>query len=354
MITRLAFKNFTAFKELTIEFSPKINVIIGENGTGKTHLLKAAYAVCSGNGTPSGDEEADNEAIIGRLTEKLLRLFLPMDDKLWKLRSDGASEPAKVDASFALDKAVGLSFNTNSKSIAITKNVGYSRYSWEPVFIPTKEVLSFMKGFVSLYDRYELSFDQSYRDLCGVLELAEVRSESMHEKSRWAMGEIARVCGGRFVFQGSGKVIFKSEAAEHSANEMAEGFRKLGILARLLETGVISPGVSGPLFWDEPEANLNPKLLKLLVEVLLELSRNGQQVILATHDYVFLKWFDLLADAGKEDQVRFHTLHRGRSDGSVAINSTNNYLDIQPNPIDEAYGNLIDREIDDEMGELGK
>ena len=41
MITHLQLKNFTAFTELAIDFSPGINIIIGENGTGKTQLLKA-------------------------------------------------------------------------------------------------------------------------------------------------------------------------------------------------------------------------------------------------------------------------------------------------------------------------
>ena len=74
----------------------------------------------------------------------------------------------------------------------------------------------------------------------------------------------------------------------------AEGIRKLGILQLLLENKQLDPGTSGTLFWDEPETNMNPKLVRLLVEILLELSRSGQQIILATHDYVLLKWFDLL------------------------------------------------------------
>ena len=48
MITELNLRNFTTFEKLDLSFSPKINVIIGENGTGKTHALKAAYALCSG------------------------------------------------------------------------------------------------------------------------------------------------------------------------------------------------------------------------------------------------------------------------------------------------------------------
>ena len=236
----------------------------------------------------------------------------------------------------------------------VQDRANYEQYQAETVFIPTKEVLSFMKGFNSLYEKYGLSFDQTYQDICLLLDLPEVRPETLHEKSKWAMAEIEGICGGRFVFYGGGKVTFKTENAEYSANSMAEGFRKAGILSRLLETGAIQPGVSGPLFWDEPESNLNPKLMKLLVQILLELSRNGQQIILATHDYVLLKWFDLLMDKGKDDHVRFHSLYRDADTSEIKVASTEDYLKITPNPIDEAFGFLINQEIENDMGGLGK
>ena len=197
-----------------------------------------------------------------------------------------------------------------------------------------------MKGFVSLYDKYELSFDQTYRDINLLLELPEVRQEQLKEKAKWAMEEIEKICGGRFVFYGGGKITFKTQDLEFSVNAMAEGFRKAGILARLLETGAIQPGVSGPLFWDEPETNLNPKLMELLVSILLELSRNGQQIVVATHDYVLLKWFDLLMDKGKEDHVRFHVLYRDTETKQVLTESTDDYRAITPNAIADTFNDL--------------
>ncbi|WP_281258757.1 hypothetical protein [Avibacterium endocarditidis] len=38
---------------------------------------------------------------------------------------------------------------------------------------------------------------------------------------------------------------------------VAEGLRKLAMVARLVATGTLLD--KGCLFWDEPEANLNPK-----------------------------------------------------------------------------------------------
>ena len=39
-IKRIKFQNYTVFEDQQMEFSPGINVIIGENGTGKTHLIE--------------------------------------------------------------------------------------------------------------------------------------------------------------------------------------------------------------------------------------------------------------------------------------------------------------------------
>lgn len=355
MITRLELTNFSVFSHLVIDFSPKINVIIGENGTGKTHLLKAAYTLCMGSRIHKGNLDTSEDELESALTSKLIQVFKPLDDKLGKMHHHGAAENAHIEANFIRDRKLAIRFHNNSRSIAIQDNVNYKQYDNEPAFIPTKEVLSFMKGFNSLYERYGLSFDQTYQDICLLLDLPEMRSDRLQEKSKWAMEEIENICKGKFIFYGGGNVTFKSNNTnnEYSANSMAEGFRKLGILSRLLETGAIQPGVSGPLFWDEPECNMNPKLMRLLVEILLELSRNGQQIILATHDYFLLKWFDLLMDKDKEDHVRFHSLYHNES-GTITIGSTDEYLAIEPNPIDETFEALINSDLDRTMGDLGK
>ena len=138
-----------------------------------------------------------------------------------------------------------------------------------------------------------------------------------------------------------------------SANMAAEGIRKLGILQLLLQNHQLDPGRTGALFWDEPETNMNPKLMKLLVEILLELSRNGQQIILATHDYVLLKWFDLLMDKGKEDHVRFHALYRD-TEGRVLVDSVDDYRAITPNAIADIFNELTKEQVNKKMGGLGK
>ena len=60
MIKKISLENFTLFHKIEMELSPKINIIIGENGTGKTQLLKAAYAASSSRqqiGATSSDDD---------------------------------------------------------------------------------------------------------------------------------------------------------------------------------------------------------------------------------------------------------------------------------------------------------
>ena len=60
-------------------------------------------------------------------------------------------------------------------------------------------------------------------------------------------------------------------------------------------------------------------------------------------DYVILKELDL--QMTEEDEVAFHSLYRDKETGEIACHTTNHYLGIHHNAIDEAFTDLYDREI---------
>ena len=49
MIRTLEIKNFRCFSTLTLDELPRVNVIVGENGSGKTALLEALFLVMGGS-----------------------------------------------------------------------------------------------------------------------------------------------------------------------------------------------------------------------------------------------------------------------------------------------------------------
>lgn len=350
MIESLSLKNFAAFKALDINLSAGINVIIGENGSGKSQLLKAAYALGSTANQIKCRTDSDDAIITQAFSDRLLRLFMPLDNQLGNLHHHGGKGKAQLAAKFGDGLGTSLNFNRNDTQVTVCEKSHINANQQSPVFFPSKEMLSIMLGFNSLYERYELSFDQTHPDMYLLLELPQVRADQRHPATTWAINEISRLTGGKFTFYGGGKVTFKTPDNEYSANAIAEGFRKIGMLARLLETGAIQPGQSGPLIWDEPEANLNPKLLRLLVEILLTLARSGQQIILASHDYVLLKWLDLLSDKEQGDNIRYHMLSRDETSGEITVNSSEDYLLVSESAISDTYAELYDQEVQRALG----
>ena len=68
----------------------------------------------------------------------------------------------------------------------------------------------------------------------------------------------------------------------------------------------------------------------------------GVQILLATHDYVLLKEFDLRKETG--DEVRFHALYRDEK-GKVEHQSTEEFLEVHPNAISDTFADLYNREV---------
>lgn len=358
MIESIYLKNFTVFNDLEMKLSPKINVILGENGTGKTHILKAIYTMSSEYPNSSPHEPVNPDDVRNWMTTKFVQVYKPLDGKLGKLRKYGESESAYVRVKYPNDREFDIQFHANTKIIQIPKEKdGVPIYSNQhempnPVFIPAKEILSIMLGLRSIIQKYETSFDETYENLINLLELPNRRSDSISEKMKWSISKMKENLGGEFVFMGGGFVKFRANNnSEYSVNVMAEGFRKLGTLHRLLETGGISPGNGAPLLWDEPDANLNPILIRLLVQILFELSREGQQIILATHSYNLIKWIDLLFNEEAGDDVAYHSVYKDIADGIVKVNRTSDFSLIEPNSILRSHTEIYDADIDKILSE---
>ncbi|MET4016635.1 AAA family ATPase [Bradyrhizobium sp. S3.2.12] len=383
MIAGLEIRSFTAFGTLDISLSPRVNVIIGSNGTGKTHLLKAIYALAIAN-QPQSNEERSKKHVAAEISKKLLRLFSPEESRIGALRASGLEAPTRLGLKRSDDARVAISFASNSKVARIEKDAGTEGHEARPVFIPTKEILSLVRGMRHpKHDRatVEMIFDDTYIDLAELLVKPgfEDEASSLSEDPRLSsvVRELVNLVGGRYRWTSDGAFRFepgsyqekadpdrsKSKTAQAyqdstvirfvpkggqslSSSMTAEGYRKIGVLHRLLCNGSINPGTTGVLLWDEPEANLNPKLMKRLVQVLLELSRNGQQIVLATHDYVLLKWFDLLMEKGKEDHVRFHVLVREEDGDGMSVHSTDDYAQLVNTGISKTFSELYDAEIE--------
>ena len=116
-IERIELNNFTVFKNIKINFSKGINVLIGENGTGKTQLLNAIY----------GDIQIDKSKNV--------------DDILKYFKSVVSNDECSYE----------ISYSTKVNNCT---------------FIPAKDMLTHSKGLVSMADKFgEFPFDKILIDI---------------------------------------------------------------------------------------------------------------------------------------------------------------------------------------------
>ncbi|HEY3295151.1 MAG TPA: AAA family ATPase [bacterium] len=334
-ITSLRLRNFTTFADLSMDFSEGINVFIGENGSGKTHILKTLYAASDITRTESGRNPSS-------FPDTLVKVFAPLDDRLGRLvRRRRGVDQAQVDVGRA-DAKLNLSFTTREADTPRLRGMGdWNSKKMDCVLIPVQEMLSHSPGFMSLYDDHRISFDGTYRDIIqrALIPLrrgaADLSRQALLDKIRKAMGGTVQTKGEQFFLKDRHGVI------EYSL--VAEGLRKLGLIWVLIQNGTLQR--NSVLFWDEPEANLNPKLVSAVVDIVLVLQRQGTQVFVATHDYSVLKWFHVLKK--DIDQIRYVSLKQ-TSEG-VTASSTEDYYLINPNPIAESFDRLYEASVASEL-----
>lgn len=220
-IEKISIKNFTLFKNIEIDFSSKVNIFIGENGTGKTHLLKILNTI--------GSSSLEASKIFG----------------------------------ISQDLFYEISKQSNVKIIGFINKI---------IFIPAKDMLTHSKGLIEMSKKYskEMPFDTTLLD---IIERAK----------QWKVDEVPEIA---------------------------------------------------------------KKIIPDLVEIVLELSRQGVQVFIATHDYVLAKYFEVKS---QDIPVVFHSLYKTES--CVKCESKTEFRNLKNNPILKAFNVLMDEVIDRNLGD---
>lgn len=336
MITKVELKNFTVFENIILDFSSGINIFIGENGTGKTHLMKVIYAACT---TIDSKQQKT-------FPQKLCNVFYPDNKNIGRLihRAVGRNscsisiERNDVDTSSIQLNITSLMKKSSEASIIMSKN-WQEDVRYQAIYIPVKDMMANAPGFVALYENNHIYFEEIYVDILNKVYLPTLKGPCDNDRKQ-LLTTLSKAISGKVVEKNG---IFylngKSSGGNLEFTLLAEGYRKLGLLWSLIQNGVLTKG--SLLFWDEPEANLNPKLAKTVAEILLKLQKMGVQIFIATHDYVFLKELDFATTA--KDKVKYFSLYK--ENGSIKHSETEHFENIENNPIADAFNDLLNREI---------
>jgi predicted ATP-dependent endonuclease of OLD family len=323
MLHTLEVKNFTLFSDASFEFAPGLNIMIGDNGTGKTIILKLAYTIqyvlhkalqeSLHTLTP-----ISMEALNLDLSRKLKNVF--QAEKLSNLcHTHGLN--AQINMTINSDLSIELSL-ADKLEFKIKKNNEITTNNSLPIFIPGKEVLSIFPGFITSYEDRELAFDETYYDLCKALSRTPLRGKRREEINNW-LAPLEPAIPGKLINQFNRFYLQFSEQEKREIPLVAEGIRKIALLNYLILNGSITK--TSTLFWDEPEINLNAKLQVKLVNSLVQLANTGVQIVLVIHDLFLLKELALRVDANETKANFFEFLEQ---DNTISIKQGENLEDL--------------------------
>lgn len=352
-LTSLTVEGFAAFQQkLEWRDHARLNLVIGENDTGKTHLLKLLYAMSRSIEEYSKKRRGPEPKELAELLAAKLRwTFLPQKMELGRLVSRLGSNRFSAELCWNDDGHLKFGFgkDTVSKIVEISTNALPELEGHKASFIPPKEILSIFDAIVATRESQEIAaFDDTYYDLVQDYRQApsagnwrpHIKRVFQHLENVTGGGEVEMLTDGSIVFR-RGKEVF-------NMHQTAEGIKKIGILSRLMRNRRLTPAGGCVLFVDEPEVNLHPKAIVLFAEMLHEYAQSGIQVYLTTHSYFLLKRLEQLA---REHRTDYTLLDLRKAEGGGVTGETTRLADGLPmNPIVEESLKLFDADVRLDLG----
>lgn len=297
-ISKIIIKDFLTFKrEFTAEFCSGINVLTGENGTGKTTLLKMMYG--KANHFVFGNPNAQFDIYV--------------NDNLFSQLSPTVQNDAVCYISTA------ELVNT--------------------VFIPESNILSHARGLLETVKYGKLHYEMRE------VEIIEKARVLPNQPKSEIVKKIENIIGGTIELSTDGQTFMINKTQlNHSIDLLfeASGYQKFALLARLIHNEQIKSG--SILFWDEPENSLNPELIPILVDILLELSRNGVQIFIATHSELLSSYFSV--NQQQDDNVMFYSLYKDDETGQIKADANDRFDLLQQNKLTEEPVKLYEKQIE--------
>lgn len=345
-IEKLTLNNFMLFESAEINWSKNINIICGENSTGKTTLLKVMYSVLKplskGNKAATNKEMEEQQFV-----EKLQGVFRPDGMKIGRLvsRRQGSN---RTDFAVTLDKKqkISIGFGNRQESHADIKvEIEKTLNNYDVIYIPTKEMISTTEHFTSLYEQYHIDFEEMYYDLAKLLDRPLSKGPNTNEQNE-VLKSFEEIMKGQIV-QRDKKFYLKIKGeGEFEMGLLSDGYRKLSMIVYLILSGSMSKNTI--LFWDEPETNMNPKMIRPIVQALVVLAKMGVQIFVTTHDYFVQQEFNMLAEYpelnSEKLDIRFMSLYRDKQTNDVKYEMEKTASDLKNNAIMQEFDAMYDRE----------
>lgn len=317
-ISELKISNFINFGSFEETFSPNINLIIGENNTGKTSLIKFLYAVAKSSENYIKQKKLYDRSFKSILSRNMQEVFQSSYEGIGTVVSKNTSATLEALVKFSENKnsEIKFSFGETTKkeipNVAISENFeAKSKAGFNAIFVPAKEVLSLTEPIKRTFNDYIKGFDTTYYDLADAVLGVFMKPDRIEPKHRNIVNHIENdIIHGKIIFDENLRELFYINKAgqKFEMTMTAEGVKQVGTISLLLNRGKLNSNTI--LFLDEPDNNLNPKTITKFVAILTDLAKTGVQIFLSSHNYFITNRLQISAKQNKDLNYKVFSLYK--------------------------------------------
>lgn len=340
-IKTLNLKQYMLFDDIKFDFCSGINVISGGNSTGKTAILKTLYSSIKSTENSYKQRITTNDLKEQVYVDKFKGVFCPDDDIIGRLvKRCRGSNKAEIKITFSNKKNIQVSFTNKQKNHMDIHKIDLSKDDMDisSVYIPPKEIISSTENFGALYREYHINFEETYYDLCLLLE-KPVKRGKYTKKQEAVLEDFLSLVNGK-VIQRDKKFYLKVDGSgEFEMGLLSEGYKKIATLIYLIQNDSLKQ--NSILFWDEPETNMNPKMIWPVVTALYKLASLGVQIFISTHSYFIQQAINIQSHENSVKN-RFFSLYY--NDNQISVESAEELGELAHNDIMEEFDAIYDRE----------
>ena len=184
-----------------------------------------------------------------------------------------------------------------------------------------------------------VEFDDTYLDIIAAAKIDISRGVDSTVRKKY-LDILQKISNGKVTLHEDRFYLKPGTQAKLEFNLVAEGLRKIALLWQLIKNGTLEKG--SVLFWDEPEANINPKYIPVLAELLIMLETEGVQIFVSTHDYFLSKYIEV--KRRQDSKLQYISLYKNENN-KVLCEIAPEFELLEHNAIMDTFRQLYREEI---------
>ena len=347
------FKNFAKLKDTKVAFND-ITVIAGKPGTGKSYVMKFAYAFDETFSTTLNTQKKEleilekflkeNKEITTKkqmnLAEEIMskvqikdgkELMIEIELSMKNLLNSIFTNLNQVSDSFFISFG-GSVIEYKNEKFSMTPSVSNSNKSVhaESVFVETPLILEFKK----FMNREKGKTPYHIESLLNILDTDYSFTDEEQDKFIKDFTQKSKeIIKGDIESSGDSFIFNKDGDKNYDIVNASSGTKSIGLLQYLVTNKALKKG--SVLYWEEPEVHLHPEWQLRMIELFVELMNAGVKIVFSTHSPYMCDYLNAISQKQDfDDRVSFNLFEE--KDGVVKnhILDDDNWNTIQAELLD--------------------